>query len=293
MDTPGVNRSSGWLSGWGTLQWALAVSILVHALLLTVRFVDPERFNRAFQDTPLEVILVNARSQQKPDKARAIAQASLAGGGQGSQGRSTSPLPASTQARQGDALENHTRQVEALKAQQDQILAQVRQQLASMPLPVLNGQQQSVADMEREQQRQALVKILAEIERRIQEENERPQKRYISPATREAVYATYYDGLRRRIEEHGTRQFPEHAGRKLYGELTMVITIDHKGTVLQTEVARPSDNPVLDRQAQSLVRSLKFERFNQAMRRQADQIVVVSRFRFTRDDTLLTQQATP
>ena len=58
-----------------TLQWALAVSVGVHALLLTVRFVDPERFNRVFQDTPLEVILVNAKSNERPDKAKAIAQA--------------------------------------------------------------------------------------------------------------------------------------------------------------------------------------------------------------------------
>lgn len=64
-----------------TLQLALGVSVAVHAALLTVRFVDPERFNRVFQDTPLEVILVNAKTDEKPDKARAIAQASLAGGG--------------------------------------------------------------------------------------------------------------------------------------------------------------------------------------------------------------------
>jgi protein TonB len=52
--------------------------VAVHAALLTVRFVDPESFNRVFEDTPLEVVLVNSRSNEKPDKARAIAQASLA-----------------------------------------------------------------------------------------------------------------------------------------------------------------------------------------------------------------------
>ncbi|MDB5930776.1 MAG: TonB family protein, partial [Polaromonas sp.] len=45
-----------------TLQIALGVSIAAHAALLTVRLVDPERFNRVFQDTPLEVILVNSKS---------------------------------------------------------------------------------------------------------------------------------------------------------------------------------------------------------------------------------------
>ena len=40
----------------------------MHAALLTVRFVDPEGFNRMFQDTPLEVILVNSRSGEAPDQ---------------------------------------------------------------------------------------------------------------------------------------------------------------------------------------------------------------------------------
>ncbi len=67
--------------GLSTLQWALLVSLGVHAAALTVRVVNPEAFNRVFEDTPLEVILVNARSDEKPQRAQAIAQANLAGGG--------------------------------------------------------------------------------------------------------------------------------------------------------------------------------------------------------------------
>ena len=61
------------------LHVALLISFGVHAVLLTVRSVDPEGFNRVFKDTPLEVILVNARSSEPPLKAQAIAQAALAG----------------------------------------------------------------------------------------------------------------------------------------------------------------------------------------------------------------------
>ena len=53
------------LRSFSTLQLALGASIAVHAVLLTVRFVDPESFNRVFEDTPLEVILVNAKSQRQ------------------------------------------------------------------------------------------------------------------------------------------------------------------------------------------------------------------------------------
>lgn len=286
---PGVKTLLGYLKGLSTLQLALGVSVLFHATLLTIRFVDPEGFNRVFQDTPLEVILVNAKSDELPQKAMAIAQASLAGGGDAAQGRATSPLPPTLQARTGDAMEDEERRIEALKEKQNQLLAQVRKALASLPPPDLEAVNQSQDAIERERKRQALVKMLAEIEKRINEENARPKKRYISPATREEVYAIYYDELRRKIEDRGTSNFPEAAGRKLYGELTMVITVNHTGEVLSTEVVQSSGNRTLDRRAQAIVRGLAFGRFNDAMRRRADQIVVVSRFRFTREDGLQTQ----
>ena len=276
-----MNRVLTFLRQLTTLQLALGVSLAVHAALLTVRFVDPERFNRVFQDTPLEVILVNAKSDEKPEKARAIAQASLAGGGDAEKGRATSPLPPMAQARLGDTPEEDERMVEALKERQNQVLAQVRQQ-------AVNPSPESV---ERERKRKLYTQLLAEIEKRINEENARPRKRYISPATREEVYAIYYDELRRKIEDRGTTNFPEAAGRKLYGELTMVITVNHTGAVIDTEIAQTSGNTTLDRRAQSIVRSLGFGRFNDGMRRRADQIVVVSRFRFTRDATLQTQMS--
>jgi protein TonB len=279
------------LKNLSTLQLALGVSVALHAVLLTVRFVDPERFERVFQDTPLEVILVNAKGETRPDKALAIAQASLAGGGEAARGRATSPLPPDAVARIGDTPEDDERKIEALREQQNQILAQVRRQLASLPPPDLEAVNPSQESVERERKRKALAKILAEIEKRINEENERPKKRYISPATREEVYAIYYDELRRKIEDRGTTHFPEVAGRKLYGELTMIITVNHSGAVLHTEVVQPSGNATLDRRAQAIVRSLQFGRFSDAMRRQADQIVVVSRFRFTRDETLQTQMS--
>ena len=273
-----------------TLQIALGVSLVAHAALLTVRFVHPEGFNRVFKDTPLEVILVNASSDVRPEKAAAIAQANLAGGGDAAdQRRATSPLPPTPTARIGDTVNEDERRLEALKQQQNQLLAQVRRELARLSAPdtAEDGSQQ--AQTQRERKRQALVKILAEIEKRINEENARPRKRYISPATREEVYAVYYDELRRKIEDRGTTNFPEAGGRKLYGELTMVITINHNGQVLDTEVVQASGNQQLDARAQAIVRSLSFGRFSEGMRRRADQIVVVSRFRFTREAGLQTQ----
>jgi protein TonB len=280
------------LRSFSTLQIALGVSIAVHAVLLTVRFVDPEGFNRIFQDTPLEVILVNAKTTEKPDpsKVQAIAQHTLAGGGDADKGRATTPLPASALTEMGDSPEDAQRKIEALQEQQMMLLAQVRRQLAALPPPDPKQAANTPEAQANEERRRQLFKLLAEIERRVNEQNARPKKRYISPATREEVYAVYYDQLRRKIEDKGTENFPTAAGRKLYGELTMILTVDRDGRVIDTEVVQTSGNLTLDRRAMAIARGAgPFGRFSEAMRRQADQIVVVSRFRFTRDETLETK----
>ncbi len=279
-----------YLQNLSTMSIALGFSVLVHAALLTVRFVDPERFNRIFQDTPLEVVLVNAKSSEKPDIAKAIAQASLAGGGDAEKGRATTPLPPSALSEIGDATEEAQRKIEAMQEQQTMLLAQIKQQLASMPLPDPKQSAQTADAAAQEQKRRQLMRLLAEIERRINEENARPKKRYISPATREEVYAIYYDGLRRKIEDQGTQNFPEAAGNKLYGELTMIVTVNHDGRVMETQVIETSGSLTLDRRAQTIAKTAgPFGKFNAAMRAKADQIVVVSRFKFTRDETLETK----
>jgi protein TonB len=272
-----------------TLQIALIVSLGAHGALLGVRLVDPEGFNRMFQDTPLEVILVNSRSGEPPEKAQAIAQASLAGGGEAVQGRATSPLPPSALIEVGESSEESHKRVEQLQETQQQLLAQIRRELALLPAPDPQRDQGTPEEQAQEERRRQLVQLLAEIEKRINEENARPKKRYISPATREEVYALYYDQLRRKIEERGTRNFPESGGHKLYGELTMNVTVDTEGRVLETEVVRPSTSNVLDRRAIAIVRAAApFGPFTAAMRRSADQLVITSRFKFTRQDGLET-----
>ncbi len=278
-----------WWRRLSVLQWSLLVSVGLHAGLLGFRIVNPEGFNRTFQDTPLEVILVNARSAEVPLKAQAIAQASLAGGGDATKGRATSPLPAAQTMELGDAPDQARRRIDALQEQQQQLLAQIRRELAQLPPPDPKRDSGTPKEVEQDERRRQLLRLLAEIEKRVNDENARPKKRYISPATREEVYALYYDALRRRIEERGTRNFPEYQGKKLYGELTMNVTVDAAGQVVETEIVRPSRSRVLDQQAVAIVlASAPFGLFNAAMRRQADQIVVTSRFRFTREDGLET-----
>ncbi len=275
---------------WTTLQKALAISLAFHGGLLTLRVAAPERFDRLFSDTPLEVILVNTRAKaDAPDKAQALAQTQLAGGGEQKTGRAASPLPTAATTAQGDMSEALKRQLAAMRKEQSLLLAQVKQVLAQMPPP--QPQKSQNAPDEVEQKRRQLLKLLAEIEQRINQDNARPRKPYVSPATKEAAYALYYDAVRRKIEERGTRYFPaSNNGDKLYGELTMIITVNTDGRVLSTEVVQGSGLAELDRRAQAIATaSGPFGLFTDEMRQQADQLAVVSRFIFSRDNALHTR----
>jgi protein TonB len=259
------------------------------------RFADPESFQRVFEDTAMEVVLVNARSDGPPERAQAIAQVHSAGGGTApGQQRASSPLPPSTVQEPGTDIGAMQRQIEALKLQQTRLLTQLKQDLSALSIDPSGETADAPERQARQERQQQLARQLAEIETQLQKTQAGPRKRFIGPATREAVYALYYDKLRRTIETRGTLNFPQVGGQKLYGQLTMVISVDARGRLVKTEVARTSGQPLLDQRAVAIVRSAApFEVFSANMRRQADQIVVVTRFQFSKEGTLDMRMLTP
>lgn len=297
MGLEGIRPPSGLRSSIHrhTLAWALGFSLLVHALLITWRLADPESFQRVFEDTPLDVVLVNARTDAPPEHAQAIAQVHLSGGGvaQGQQ-RASTPLPPSMVQESGTDIGAMQRQIEALKLQQLRLLTQLRQELSALTEDPAGETTDAPERQARQERQQQLTRQLAEIEPKLSKNQSGPRKRFIGPATRQAVYALYYDKLRRTIETRGTLNFPQVGGQKLYGQLTMVITVDTGGRLVQTEVAQASGQPLLDQRAVAIVRSAApFDAFSANMRRQADQIVVVTRFQFSKEGVLDMQVLAP
>lgn len=175
---------------------------------------------------------------------------------------------------------------EIANAQQEQqrLLAQVRRDIAAMPVLDPRKAYVTPAERELEEKRQQMLELLATIEKKVNSENSRPWRRYISPSTREPLYSDYYHATARRIEEVGTRDFPTVNGQKLYGELVLNVTIDAKGRVIETETVRGSGNALLDRKAAAIVRAAApFAPFSSELRKTADQVVVTSHFRFVKD----------
>ena len=75
-----------WASLWASfpvvtpLAWGIGISFFLHGVVLTLHFKFPEA-SSAMREKALDIILVNAKSAQKPKDAQALAQANLDGGG--------------------------------------------------------------------------------------------------------------------------------------------------------------------------------------------------------------------
>jgi protein TonB len=277
------------------LLWALGLSLVFHAGLLSLKWAAPATFDRIFETNTLEVVLVNSSSKNAPDSPLALAQVNLAGGGRvPGTGLQTSPSSASTANANTQELEQLQQQIESLKNEEQRLIQQLKQALFQLNSPnQLQVSEAKAADALAERKKQ-LANQLAQIEKQSQALQGGPKKRFIGPATKEVSFARYYDKMRRTIEVTGTENFPQAAGQKLYGQLTMVITLDKQGHVLNTEVASGSGQFVLDQRAQAIVRGASpFGAFTADMKKEADQLVVVTRFQFARDETLETQMLTP
>jgi protein TonB len=283
-----------------TLVIAVVVSVLLHGLLLAVRFAAPEPVRFKPVDPGLEVILVNAKHDKKPVKAEALAQANLDGGGNADAGRAKSPLPNLKKTEDGDNIKAARRRVAELE-QQQKVLAQNAKQTPktapkTTPQEAPNPAPPTPAAPDDNENSRALARAEAEINRRMEDYNKRPRKTQITPSTREVGYAMYYSQLQKRIENIGTLNFPQQNGKKLYGELVIYIPVFQDGTIYEKEggprVERPSGNPALDEAALRIVRrAAPFGRFPENMRTTGKDDVweIITRFKFTRDDAVQTE----
>ncbi len=107
------------------LLGALAFSVLLHGVVLSIRFQMPDAKRDSL--APLEVVIVNSKSRTRPEQAQVLAQANLNGGGDTEDAhRVRAPLPNQARNRAGDDLQDARRRVQELEQRQRQLLSQAQ-----------------------------------------------------------------------------------------------------------------------------------------------------------------------
>lgn len=278
------------------LYASVAASLLLHAILLSTHFKFPAELRWKSGAQALEVILVNARTQQRPARSDALAQANLDGGGDTDEPRrATSPLPVIDPRQPGRDLAQAERRVRELEAQQRKLLAQSRRPAPAVPAA---GARQARADppaperggRDLEDLSLMAMRLQAEISRNLDAYQKRPRKKFIGASAVEYRFAQYEEDWRRKVERVGTVNYPAAARGKLYGNLRVTVTLRADGNVEAVELDRSSGAKVLDDAAFRIVRMASpYAAFPPDIRRDTDLLVITRTWFFGRGDKFWTE----
>ena len=271
------------------LAYTLSASIVLHAVLLAIRF-HPFDFTK-LQDKapPLEVALVNAKTQSKPTKADILAQANLDGGGNtDAQRKARTPLPALQKAGISGEVAVATQRIEALEIEARELMTRINSVSTPQPVPkpVDAPPEPVVMPTATEAAQRALeaMRMEARIAKDIESYQQRPKRRFVGARAEEYRLARYVEDWRAKVERIGNLNYPEAARElKLYGSLLITVSIRSDGSVESVEINRSSGQKILDAAAIRIVQmSAPFAAFPPDIKRDTDVLAITRTWTFTK-----------
>lgn len=271
---------------------AVGLSILLHGVLLAVRFVVADE-KRPAVSPPLEVVLVNSKSASKPYKAELLAQHNLDGGGNtDARRRAKTPLPVLPRENQSTELSVATQRQQMLEQQAQQLLAQTNAQStvtlqprkADAPDPA-----QPLTPQDLMQRTLEAIRLEAQIARDMEAYQQRPKRRFLGARAEEYRFARYVEDWRGKVEKIGNLNYPQAArSQRLYGSLVLTVAIRADGSVEKVEISRSSGKKILDAAAVRIVQlAAPYAAFPPDIRRDTDIVEITRTWSFTRSDELI------
>jgi protein TonB len=241
------------------LTRAILVSVLLHAIVLAIRF-SPIDFGKIERDdSPLQVALVNAKSASKPTKADILAQAHLDGGGNtDANRRAKTPLPALPKDNATAELAVATQKVEALEKKSQEMLTRLKSTATVAPPDrdpnVAPDKPELPTSTEMMQRTLEAMRLEAQIAKDMDAYQKRPKRRFVGARAAEYRFARYVEDWRLKVENIGNHNYPEAArAQKLYGSLLLTVGIRANGSVESVVVDRSSGQKILDAAATHIV----------------------------------------
>jgi protein TonB len=287
--------ASGPRTPLNVLHAAIGASIVVHAIVLSIHFKLPEAL--VFQAPPqLEVVLVNAKTKEKPKNADVLAQANLDRGGNTDEKRvAKTAAPVLPQVEQGDDVKRAQRRVQELEQKQKELLAATKPQQAAIaervpdpkpvetppqPQPQLSGVDMAASAL-------AIARMEAQIARQTEQYNKRPRRAFVGARAQEVRYAQYVEDWRQKIERIGNLNYPAEARGRIYGSLQLTVEVNSDGSLRSVHIDRPSGQKVLDRAAERIVHlAAPYAVFPPDVRKDTDILVITRTWTFTPGDKL-------
>jgi len=273
---------------------ALGLSILLHAVALSIHFKLPDIIRDKYISQPLEVVLVNSKTRAKPVKVDVQAQANLDGGGNTDENRrAKTPLPALKETEPGAEAKRAARRVQELEAQQLKMMTQLRAtknvsaaEQAKAP-SAAEAPQFQVSGQDLANSALAIARLEAQIARQTEEYQKRPIRKFIGSSAQEYRFAQYVEDWRLKVERIGNLNYPDDARGRIYGSLILIVSIRADGNLESVEVKRSSGHQILDRAAERIVKMASpYASFPVNIKRDTDILVITRTWTFAPGDKL-------
>ena len=273
------------------LSMSALFSICLHALVLFgISLVVPDWKNIPIVSQPLEVVLVNSKSGNRPNAATAYAQSNLDGGGNTEDDkRAKTPFPVLGNGKRftPEQVAQHLRQLE----QESKRLLARNKSNYSVAENKTQKQQRENSGFEGHdlvQRSLEIARLEAQINKSMDMYEKMPKRKHIGARTQEYRFAQYVEDWRAKVERIGNLNYPEMARReKIFGKLTLTVSIRADGSVESIEVDRPSGQRILDASAVRIVKlSAPFAPFPPDIRKDTDIISITRTWIFTSTDKL-------
>ena len=235
------------------LGLTLSLAILAHGMLiLGVTFIEEDQAPARY-DT-MEIVLVRQKSPP-PEEAEALAQASLAGGGEEADPvQPSSPPPARPAPAAPPPAQAQAAPTETAPPGSDNPLEIAVLDDSGPPAPVETAAKPAEETPEKTPSATALLAssfriaaLNANIRQKLETRAQRPKRTFISASTREYRYAAYMEAWRAKVERVGNLNYPEEARRrKLSGSLLLEVALNADGTINEIMIRRSSGEKILD-----------------------------------------------
>lgn len=277
---------------------AVLISAILHTLFIFgLRFTpaNPKLLENA--TPPLDVVLVNAKSQSKPLQADVLAQHNLDAGGNVEEARQAkSPLPVAERDQPMSTEAEFNARVQALEEKTQALMRQLKSDY-QVPQPQPEAQVEPrppsplPAPVDLASRSLEMARLQARIDQRREDYQKRPRRMFVGARAQEFTFAQYVEDWRIKVERVGNQNYPEAARRnRLYGILVLTVNIRDDGSLESVQVDRSSGSKILDAAAVKIVEmAAPYSPFPDAMRQKVDILGITRTWAFTRTDQLTSQ----
>ncbi len=279
-------RSALHAPGGDTLVMAVALALGLHAAVIGLVHFEILSGRPDNVPTSLDVILVEWATEEPPDEADFLAQATQRGGGESPDiDRPAEPLPLSA-----DEPEQAVQQEQVDSAPIDE--PDSRPEMAHV-----EGPEETIAPVEAVEHddasdidstrlidaSMAMARVPSDRFAEARDFPERQRRKFISANTREHLYAAYMRSWVAKVERVGNMNYPEQARRQnLAGSLVLSVDVLQDGSVEHIRILKSSGHDVLDEAAIRIVRlSAPFSPLPDDIREQVDVLTITRTWQFS------------